>query len=156
MLFIIFKKKHLSDNCPSWRQARRTTYAYQNLLRDTMLTGFNNTYTALWIMAFTGSMGAYLIVHYVTISVNNSWEPLEQEVTLPGSIIGFACLLMGMNLLQFLRNPALRYAFLNQIVFYDLINGICINTRNFFGSGIMLFIKWNFGYVKTRNMWKDK
>ena len=107
ILFIIFKKIHFSDYKPTWVHTRRTTYTYQNLLKNTILTGFNNTYSMIWILVFTISIGAWMTMHYVSILVNTTLDPSEQEIILPGNIVGFACLLMGLNVLQFLKNPAL-------------------------------------------------
>ena len=108
ILFILFKKKQMSVIHAAGLYARRSTYAYQTLLKETMLSGLHNTYTIISILVFTGSIGAWMIMHYGVILANSNLEPSQQDITLPGSIVALACLLFGMNILQFQKNPALR------------------------------------------------
>ena len=106
VLFIFFKKNQLRESQPMF--PRRGTYLYQNLMREIMLTGLNNIYTVSGILVFTGSITIYLTVHYLIISTGNNHNEDQDELSIPGSILCLGGLLFGLNLLQFVKNPALR------------------------------------------------
>lgn len=101
MLLILFKRKQLQSIETVTLQNRGHTYSYQNNLKNILLSGFNNLYTLIGILVFTGSIGVYLALHYTTIHVNSY---------IPKNILVFASLLLGMNCLPFMRNKALRWA----------------------------------------------
>ena len=108
ILFILYKKKQLNGIQTAGLNTRRNTYALQNHLKNTIMSGFNNTYTIVSILVFTGSIGAWMFMHFAFIFASNALEPSEQDIFVPGSIVGFASLLFGLNILQFQRNQALR------------------------------------------------
>ena len=110
IMFILFKKKQLNVMQTPTSYNRRSTNLYQNQIRNTLLSGFNNAYTIVCILVFTLGMGVWMVMHYAFIykHSNNIQDTSEQVINLPGSIVGLACLLCGMNILQFKKNRALR------------------------------------------------
>ena len=105
ILFIFFKR-HYFNKINSASNFQRSAYDYQRLLKNTLLSGFNNAYTTICILFFTVSIGIWMALHYA-FNFKSS-ESVDKDLILPRSIAGLLILLMVLNLLQFVSNPALR------------------------------------------------
>ena len=107
ILFILFKR-HYFNKINSASLFQGSAHDYQRLLKNTLLSGFNNAYTTLCILFFTVSIGIWMAFHYAFIFRNESLETIDNDFFLPHSIAGLLLLLMVLNLLQFVFNSALR------------------------------------------------
>ena len=91
-----------------------------------MLAGFTNTYSVFSIIVFSLAIGVWVILHVSSIKhtgltlgmkkphPENIWTnekgdlQIDKEEKLPFPVIFMALVIMGLNVLQFLRNLALR------------------------------------------------
>ena len=107
MIFIYFKKRFFKKIIAR-TQTQRRSHDYQQLLKNILLSGFNNTYTAMRILVFTLSIGGYLALHYALIIKSESSDSVEDDIKVPSRVVGLSFLLLVLNALQFVSNPALR------------------------------------------------
>ena len=77
-------------------------------LKATILGGLSNLYTTTAILLFTTSIFAWATSHVYEIIQGERPEEGDGGNGMPGSIVLLASIIIGLNLLQFYSNPALR------------------------------------------------
>ena len=99
--FLFFKWEKMRSTLPENLTMRRPTLFYETQLKNTLLMGFNNVYSIYGMLIFTTGIAIWMLTHYYLI-----WKQINKATM---SIPVLFILLCGMNIMQFVKNVALRF-----------------------------------------------